>query len=405
MGYTAVAVKGISWTWVLSFSSRAISLTRTIVLARLLLPSQFGIYGIGLLVLALMEVITETGINVFLIQIKEDLEEYIDTAWIVSILRGIIIFLVILLSAPYVASFFNSPDATILLMLFSIVPLIKGFINPSIIKFQKELRFDKELWFRGSILLFDTIVAVSLVYFMKSVLGLAAGLIAGAILEVVLSFILVNPKPKFNFEKIRFLMIVHSGKWITLSGIFNYLYHNLDNIVVGRILGTANLGLYVMAYNISRLPITDVSDVISKVTFPVYSLISDDKERLKKAFLKSLALVSVISISFGTILFLYTREIVSLVLGQTWIGIVDVLKVLIIFGVIRAISGSTSALLLSLGKQKHISVITLVSILVLAITIVPLVQNFGIVGAGFSALIGAVAAVPFMFYFTVRALK
>jgi O-antigen/teichoic acid export membrane protein len=405
MGYTAVAVKGISWTWLLSFSSRAISLTRTIVLARLLLPSQFGIYGIGLLVLALMEVITETGINVFLIQIKEDLNEYIDTAWIVSILRGIVIFLVILLSAPYVASFFNSSNATTLLMLFSIVPLIRGFINPSIIKFQKELRFDKELWFRGSILLFDTFVAITLVYFTKSVLSLAVGLIAGALLEVILSFLLVNPKPKVTFEKNKFFMIVHSGKWVTLSGIFNYLYHNLDNIVVGRILGTANLGLYVMAYNISRLPITDVSDVISKVTFPVYSLISGDKKRLKIAFLKSLALVSIISITFGAFLLIYTRELVILVLGQRWVGIVDVLKILVIFGVIRAISGSTSALLLSLGRQKHISVITSVSIIVLALTIIPFVQMYGIVGAGYSALIGAIAAVPFMFYFTVKALK
>ncbi|OGH11510.1 MAG: hypothetical protein A3B38_01740 [Candidatus Levybacteria bacterium RIFCSPLOWO2_01_FULL_36_13] len=405
MGYTGDAIKGISWSWILTASTRFISIARTILLARILLPSQFGIYGIGILVLSFAEILTETGINVFLIQNKESTNKYIDTAWLLSILRGVIIFALMLLTSSYVSQFFNAPDAFGLLLLFSLVPLIRGFINPSIIKFQKELRFDKELWFRISILLMDSLIAITLAFYTKSVLSLAVGLICGALLEVILSFILVKPIPKIRLEKEKLFLVINRGKWITLSGIFSYLYHNLDNIIVGRMLGTVNLGLYVMAYNISRLPITDVSDVVSKVTFPVYSLISEDKQRLTKAFLKSLLLVSVVSISFGLVLFIYTDRIVILVLGDKWLGMVNVLKILVVFGVIRAISGSSSSLLLSVGKQKEVSVVTLVSIFGLAVTLVPLVQAYGIIGAGISALIGTLAALPFMFYFTYKTLK
>lgn len=405
MGYTGTAIKGISWSWILTASTRIVSLSRTIVLARILLPSQFGIYGIGLLILALLEILTETGINIFLIQKKDSIEKYINSAWVISILRGILISLTIFITAPFVSNFFNEPNAKELLMLFGLAPLIRGFINPSIVKFQKELRFDKELWFRASILLFDSLVAIALAFYTGSVLSLAAGLVSGAILEVVLSFIFINPKPKLSFQKNQLFDIFNSGKWITMSGIFNYLYHNLDNIIVGKLLGTTNLGLYVMAYNISRLPITDVSDVISKVTFPVYSLISGDKLRLRKAFLKSLMLISFVSVSFGLALILFTRELVIFILGVKWIGIIDALKVLVLFGVIRAISGSSSALLLSVGKQKQVSVVTLVSTLGLGITIIPLVQLYGLVGAGISALIGTLAALPFMFYFTYKVLR
>ena len=235
-------------------------------------------------------------------------------------------------------------------------------------------------------------------------MGLIFGLIAGVILEIILSFILTFPRPHLTIEKSYFLKIVNKGKWLTLSGVFNYLFHNLDNIVVGRILGTGGLGLYEMAYNISMLPITDVSDVISKVTFPVYTIISDDKPRLRKAFLRTILLVTLILLPFG-VLIIFPYEIVKIVLGQKWLGMVAVLRILVIFGVIRAISGSTSALFLSVGKQKYVTIVTLVSMLGLVVTIVPLVLRMGIYGAGISALIGTLIAIPFMLYFTVKTLR
>jgi O-antigen/teichoic acid export membrane protein len=404
MGYTKTAIKGISWAGSLSFFSRVISFLRTIVFARILSPSQFGVYGIALLIVALLEVLTETGVNVILVQERGNIEKYISTAWIVSIIRGAIIALAIILFAPLISAFFHSPDTLNVLLLISIVPFLRGFINPSEVSFQKELKFHKEFWYRIAIFSFDSIISLAMVYVTHSVMGLIFGLIAGVILEIILSFILTFPRPHLTIEKSYFLKIVNKGKWLTLSGVFNYLFHNLDNIVVGRILGTGGLGLYEMAYNISMLPITDVSDVISKVTFPVYTIISDDKPRLRKAFLRTILLVTLILLPFG-VLIIFPYEIVKIVLGQKWLGMVAVLRILVIFGVIRAISGSTSALFLSVGKQKYVTIVTLVSMLGLVVTIVPLVLRMGIYGAGISALIGTLIAIPFMLYFTVKTLR
>lgn len=404
MGYTSKAVKGISWAWAQSVSTSFISSIRIIILARILSPSQFGIYGIALLVTAFLETLTETGINIFLIQQKENYNKYINSAWIVSILRGVIISTGMLISSGWIASFFRSPDSFYILIIFSIIPLIKGFINPSEIKFQKELNFDIEYWYRLIIYLTEVIVSVVLVYFTKSILGLAVGVISGAVIELLLSFLIV-PRPRFIIEKKYIFQIFHQGKWITISGIFNYLYHNIDNIVVGRLLGTSALGLYETAYNISMLPIVKVSDVVSKVTFPVYSLISADRVRLRVAFLKSIIFLSIITIPFGIILFIFPHQIVSLVLGPKWLGMTGVLQILVIFGVIRAISGSSSALLLSVGKQKYVMLVTLVSLAGLAVTIVPLVNKFGIYGAGIAALIGSLVSLPFMFYFSIKVLN
>ncbi|GEM_PF-427430 len=402
MGYTKNVITGISWTWALSFSTKAISFFSIILLARILSPSQFGVYGIAMLIMALLETLTETGINVLLIQEKGEIENYLNSAWIVSIIRGIFIALSILILAPFVSVFFHSPGSLNVLLLLAVVPFLRGFINPSEIKFQKELNFRKEFWYRLIIFFFGSAVSITLAFLTHSVNSLIFGLIGGVILQIIFSFLFISPKPRFSIDRQYFSGILNRGKWVTLSGIFNYLFHNFDNIVVGRILGATNLGLYAMAYNISMLPITGVSDVISKVTFPVYTIISEDRLRLKKAFLKTLFFVSIISISFGTILILFPYEIVKVVLGQKWLGIVDVLRILVIFGVIRAISGLSSALFLSVGKQKYVTIVTLVSIVSLAITIVPLVITYGIYGAGISALIGSLVALPFMSYYTVK---
>src|SRR3989304_6927891 len=120
MGYFKKTLQGLSWSLGLRFIIRGFAVIRTIILARILLPEQFGAYGVATVTLAFLEMFTETGINVFLIQEKE-LSKYLDTAWVASILRGLIIGAIIVISAPFIASFFRSPQSLQLLQLIYLV--------------------------------------------------------------------------------------------------------------------------------------------------------------------------------------------------------------------------------------------------------------------------------------------
>ncbi|MBI4999492.1 lipopolysaccharide biosynthesis protein [Candidatus Gottesmanbacteria bacterium] len=405
MGYFKDAIKGVSWMGGARVAMRAVGFLRIAILARLLLPVQFGVFGIAVLTISFLEIITETGINVFLIQEKADLEEYVNTAWLVSIIRGLLISLLIVLTAPLVVGFFNVPGAYGLFLLASFIPLLKGFINPSVVRFQKELQFNKEFFYRVSIYTIDSTIAIVFALWTHSAASLVLGLIGGAIFEVVLSFIIVEPRPKFAFEGEKIKRIINRGKWMTLAGIFNYFFQNGDNIVVGKILGTSSLGLYQAGYSLSTLPITEVADIFGKVTFPVYVKISDNTQRLKEAFLKVVFSVSGLVIPFGIILFFFTKEIVLLVLGQNWLEAVPAIKVLAIYGVIRAISGISSALFLALKKQEFVTGLTFVSVLGLAILVVPFTLRFGLVGAGLSVLFGSLAALPVIGYYLLKIFK
>ena len=148
MGYKKDAFKGISWLGGLRIVTRIVALGRTVLIARILSPSQFGLYGIASLVLIFIETLTETGINIFLVQEDKKINEYINTAWVVSIIRGFIISVLIIVLAPFIASFFSSPEAVSILYIISLVPLVRGFINPAVAIFQKELQFGKEFQYR-----------------------------------------------------------------------------------------------------------------------------------------------------------------------------------------------------------------------------------------------------------------
>src|SRR3989344_5394415 len=335
MGYLRNTIKGVSWIATLRIATRIITLLRTVLLARLLVPSQFGVFGIASLILAFFEVLTETGVNVFLIQQKKDIKEYIDSAWIVSIIRGAVLSLSIVLLAPFIASFFSSQES-------------------------------------HGVILFIAII------------------------------LFIQPRPKLNFEQDKVKRIMGRGKWVTLSGIFTYIAQEGDNVAVGKILGTAPLGIYQVAYKFSTLPISEITDVVSKVVFPVYTKISHEPVRLFRAFIRTSLAISIGASLLGAIIFLFSETIISVLLGSNWTSVVPVIKILSIYGVLRAIFGSVSSLFLAVGKQEYIASMTFVRVLGLAIPIVPLTLRYGLIGAGYAALFSVLIELPMIMLYTIK---
>lgn len=393
-GYSKKALFGMSWVGLLKIATRTVSFFRIAVIARILLPAQFGVFAIAALILAFLETITETGVNVFLVQEKDKIGKYLNTVWVVSIIRGVFVSLLIIIFAPFISSFFRSPESLSVLYLSALVPFCRGFINPSIIRFQKEIRFDKEFIFRFPIYLFDAGVSIILVLITKNPSALIWGLVAGAVLEVFLSFRYVFPKPKFIFDIVKAKRVFSRGKWVTASGIFDYLFQNIDDFSVGRILGQYSLGIYQVAYKISSLPITEISQVFARVAFPVYRKIARDKKRLWKAFVKSTLAVCMLILPLGLVIFFFPKQIILIILGDKWIEAAAVLRILAVYGTLRGIFYPMMVVFLAVEKQEYVTVVTLAGILGLGITVIPLVVKYGVLGAGYSAVAGTVLTLP-----------
>lgn len=404
MGYFKNTIHGVSWSAALRLSIRGISIFRIALLARLLLPNQFGLFGVATIVLALLEVFLETGVNVFLIQEKSDIKKYIDSAWMVSIIRGLLISMVLVGTSPFVAAFFKNEDATGVLILISLVPLLRGFINPSIVYFQKDIEFHKEFGYRVSLFAVDSAVTVVLAFITHSVYSLVIGAIIAVIFEIYISFKFATPKPKFAFNSEYIKKIFHKGKWVTLFGIFGYIAQEGDTIAVGRIMNTTALGQYNMAYTLGTLPI-EASDVVNQVVFPVYTKIAQKKERLWRAFLKTTGILIFGTGAISLLLIIFTYPIVLIFLGKVWLPIVPVVKLLAIYGVLRAVFGSASALFLAAEKQNYVTVMTFFRVAGLLVTIVPAVMTYGLMGAAYSVIFSVVIEIPVIIFLVFKVFK
>ena len=405
MGYTLDTAKGLGWIGTLRGATRAVAFIRIAILARILLPREFGLFGIAALILSFLEIFTETGINIFLIQLKEEIKEFIDTAWVVSIVRGAAMSLLILASAPFVSQFFGFQGIIPLLMLTATVPLIRGFINPSIVKFQKNLEFNKEFWFRTSIYMIDALTVIIVALITKSAISMVWGLVISSLAEVCLSFLFIKPIPKFSFEYDKIKQVINRGKWVTGFGVFDYLFQNIDDAIVGKILGAASLGVYQVAYRISTLPVTEVADVFYRVTFPIYVRISGDVNRLKKAFVKTLLTSGLFIFIIGLIVFMFPSEMVLIILGPNWLSAAQVLKMLAIYGILKGITGIMQSLFLAKEKQEYITFTTFISLTVLVITIFPLLKIYGLIGVALSAVIGTTIGLILSTFLTLKILN
>lgn len=405
MGYTKTAAKGISWITLLRASTRVITILRLSILGRILTPAQFGFFGIASLILALLEVLTETGINVFLVQEKRDIKYFINSAWVISILRGFLLAAIIFFSAPFIASFFNAPAAYETIALMAIVPLIRGFINPAIVTYQKDLLFQKEFRLRTTLFFIDVIVSVIFALITKSANSFVYGLIASAIVEVICSFYFIRIWPKLQFESEKIKLILKRGWWVTLTGVFAYVADNGDNITVGKILGSSSLGIYQVAYKLSTLPISEITNVVNQVIFPVYVKFADDKKRLWKAFLKVSFASTGVALLMGGLLFFLADPIIRIFMGEQWLAAIPVVQVLAVYGILRTMFGNFAPLFLSVQKQRYVAQMTFVRVAGLLILIIPFVQMYGMVGAGYAMLASIIIEIPIILYYARKVFK
>lgn len=394
MGYSKKAVKGLGWVGFLQAFSRGIILLKYTIIARFLTPVELGLFGIAMLTTSFFDSLTDTGISAFLVQTHETEEEYVSSAWLVTIARGVLLFIMIVLLAYPVSIFFNSQAAFIIVLIASLIPLIRGFINPATVKFQKHLDFDKEFIYRFIISIFDFFVAATLIIVYKNALALVISLIFSTVFELFISFLVIKPRPKVIFEKEKIKNLFHFGKWITVISSTSFFAQQLDSIAVGRILGIESLGIYQLAQKFSLQILIDAGGIFSKVTFPLFSKIRNDISRTKKALMKIMIVNVLIFGPITVILILFSKEILYLFVGSEWLSANIPMKIFSLTGLITAFMAVVTSLFLAHARQDITAKITIVRIIILVIFILPASLYFGIIGTSFVSFISYFAVLP-----------
>jgi len=384
---TQKVVQGAAWVFTLKIISRGLGFVKTIILARLLAPEDFGLLGIAMLAISTLETFSQTGFHTAIIQRKNKAEEYLDTAWTVSAIRGSLLFLVLFLSAPMIAAFFKSPQATLVIKVIALSTFISGFQNIGILFFQKELNFKKQFYYELVPTLANLSLSIILAFLLRNVWSLVWGGLLSTFVQLFLSYTFHPYRPHIRFDKGKFRELFAFGKWLLASSIVIFFLHQGDDILIGKMLGVTALGFYQMAYMLSNLPATEITHVITSVAFPAYSKIQNDLKRLKESYLKVLHITIFFSVPISGLIIVLSPDVIRIFLGEKWLPMVNSLQILCVFGLARSINGTIGAFFQAVGKPYLVTKASFYQLILMGFLIYPLTISWGIIGTSVATVI------------------
>lgn len=375
------------WVGITSIILNLLTIVKTIILARLLTPEIFGLMGIYLIVLRGIEIFTETGFSAALIHRQNDFEKAKDTAFTLMVLRGIVLSIIVFVIAPFIAAYYDRAVLDWVLKLLAVSFIFTGLRNINITVHQKELNFRSISYLEQAASAINLVVVIALAYLMRSIWALAAAHVIMSIASAVLSYVIVPGKPKFALDWKIARELFSYGKYITALSVVMFIASEIDDAIIGKILGMEYLGYYVLAYSIANLPTTHISKVISRVMFSAYSQLQNDYKTLGEAYLKTLKLISALAIPTSVGLAILAPDIITIFYGSKWAPAAIPVQILCAYGIARAITASGGYLFNAIGKPNipfYMSAVMLIAVLVL---IYPLTSKYQLEGASWAVTI------------------
>ncbi len=375
------------WVGISRVGINLLSFVRTIILARLLNPDDFGLMGICLIVHRGIEIFTQTGFAAALIHRKSNFDEAKDTAFTLVVIRGIILAAVVFGIAPFVANYYEENILVRLLRVFALVFIINGFGNINIIALHKELNFKLVTFNVQARRISELLITVTLAYYLRSVWALVLGNVISAFASIIISYRIIPGRIKFVFNKKIAGELFGYGKFITGLAIVVFVSSEIANAVIGKLLGMEELGYYVFAFTLASLPTTHISKIISRVMFPAYSKLQDDREALKKTYLNVLKIVGILAIPASLGIAVLAPEIVRVVYGERWLPVAGPLPILCIYGCLMAIESMNGYVFNAIGKPNITFYIPTGRLPLTLIIIYPFIIHYGINGAAMAVTI------------------
>ncbi|MES9969185.1 MAG: lipopolysaccharide biosynthesis protein [Candidatus Thiodiazotropha sp.] len=368
------------WVGISTATLSSLSFVRSIILARLLTPEIFGLWAICMMYIRGIELMTETGFGTALIQKQDGFEEAKDTAFTLMVIRGILLTLISFICAPLIAVFFEQDIIQPLISFLALALLFSGFANMNTIQRQKELDFKPLVYLEQIHTLTNFILVVVLAYIYRDIWSVVLAHVASTLLYVIMTYIIIPGKPNFAFNKKIAWELFHYGKFITGLTIVVFITTQIDNAVIGKILGMEVLGFYALAYTLANLPATHMSKILSKILFPAYSKLQNDLPALQSALTKAIKFISLTTIPASFLFIILADELITVLYGDKWQPAADSLRILAIFGMLRAISSLNGYMYNAIGKPHIPFYFNLGKLIVIAIIIVPLTLEYGIEG-------------------------
>ncbi len=358
------------------------------ILARLLLPDDFGLFGMALLLSEMVLRIGALGMGVGIIAKRNVTEEDLSTAfWTMAFIR-IVLFSITFLSAPFLSSFFNETRLipVIRAVSFTFLFQIMGIIGNTILK--KDLLFARIFFITVTTSFFESGLAVFLVLiYIQNYWALVIAMVASRFLNHLLVFIFARWRPRFIFNKDSFLFLFRYGINVLGSSLTEYFNSNADYFLIGKILGPKILGFYEFAYRIPFLVVSRISYPLRDTLYPTLAILSDSHQKLSKGLIKGMKYIALICFPCLGGLAVVAEPMVRVLWGEQWLPIVVPLQILCGASAIKCICNPVRDVFNCVDRPDIPFKFSVISLIFTIVSVSILGFFFGILGVAWAMMI------------------
>lgn len=365
IGYMAKSkvFNGIIWASIQRFGTLGISFASNMVMARLLTPDDFGTIGMLLFFIALAETFVDSGFGSALIQKKNITKEDTCTVFYINMAISIVAYIVLYISAPYIAQFYKIPILCDLLRVQSIVVLIHGLRLIQSVQLTKKLDFKKLSICNliGTIVL--AVTGITAAYWGMGVWSFVIRTLAGAFTTFILLWLIGKWKPSFIFSVESFKSLFSFGGFMLLSSLMITISNNIQSLILGKLFAPSVLGNFTQARTLRNVSSESISSVIGQVLYPDFSNHQDNNLLIKEKLEKSVYLLSYVVSAIMALCILVAEPLIHLLYGNQWDDAIPYFQILCLGGIPLCLQDVNINVIKAKGKSKALFICNVLKVL------------------------------------------
>ena len=347
-------VSGAVWATVDKFGSMLIQFAVNLVLARLLIPKDFGIIGMLTIFIAVSQTMVDAGFGSALIQKKNPTQIDFSTIFYWNVGLSIFLYIILYISAPFVARYFDMPLLKDVLRLISLSIIINGMVAIQRTKLQKELSFRILAIVNLSSYIFGAICAVTFAKYGLGVWSLVGMQLIYGCCNIILLLLITRwiPSAVFSYSSMKDLF--GFGGFIMAANILQTICLNIQGIIIGKRFSATQMGYYSQAYKLDQVTSFSLPQVIVQVMYPVYSSLQDDLDRLNNIVLMNIRVISFVIFPILSILIIIAYPLIEFLYGAKWLPSVPYFRIFCVGGYFVCLQNLNYYAVAAVGKSKEL---------------------------------------------------
>jgi O-antigen/teichoic acid export membrane protein len=377
---------------------RLLGLLNTVVMARILMPSEYGIVAMATVVVGLVQAFLDFGAGTALLRKASLDRDDIDSAWTLRVLQGLAICIVISVAAPFASHYFSEPRVSAVLWTLGVGLAVSSAANIGLVLAQKNFNFAVEFKVLMISNLVRVAVTIALGLMLRDYRALVIGIVVTHVCSTLLSYAFHSYRPRWNTRKIGEMWAV--TKWLMVSGIGSFTLRRGDELVAGRIVDSpGEFGLYSVGADLGQMPTSELGPAMLRALLPLLSSMTGTVQQINAAVVKAACAVSTVTLALGLGLAALAEPFTLLVLGPNWTHAWIYVAGFAVIGTLQSMPGAVTTLLVMRGHTKQQSMTVWIEFCSFALVAIVLVPHQSLIGLLWARAIGSAIGCSTAFLF------